>query len=141
MLSSPEKKKLYDQLIADHHAGKKKFNNVAQFHAAYLEAGGSPRRKSVGNDRFYRGVKVGRALKRRGKKALSKMGEALKAASRNPRTPTPPRSSRAPARTTATGCKGRPPRRPCSCIRTSTRSATTSSTHRLRDSLEAAGIM
>ena len=40
--------------------GTRKFNSVATFHAAYLELGGTPRRKSVGKDRLNAGRKIGR---------------------------------------------------------------------------------
>ena len=47
--------------------GIAKFKSVAKFHAAYLQGGGTPRRKSVGKDRLNAGRKVGRKLNRRSK--------------------------------------------------------------------------
>ena len=59
-LQTPERAVLYARLVKEHHAGTRKFKSVAQFHAAYLELGGTPRRKSVGKDRLNAGRKVGR---------------------------------------------------------------------------------
>eukprot|EP00966_Prymnesium_polylepis_P140222 3239002-Prymnesium_polylepis.1 len=47
-LPTPERAVVYARLVTDHHAGVRKFKSVAAFHAAYLEQGGTPRKKSVG---------------------------------------------------------------------------------------------
>jgi hypothetical protein len=67
-LPTPERKKVYDKLVDDHHSGVRRFKSVAAFHQAYLEQSGTPRKKSVGKDRLFGGMKVGRKLNRRSKK-------------------------------------------------------------------------
>ncbi len=52
-LPTPERKALYMQLVRDHHADVRVFKSVAAFHQAYLELGGTPRKKSVGKDRLH----------------------------------------------------------------------------------------
>ena len=63
-LSTPDRKTLYHKLVDDHTSGVRKFRSVAAFHQAYLEQGGTPRKKSVGKDRLLAGVPIGRKLNR-----------------------------------------------------------------------------
>ena len=63
-LATPERAALYNSLVEKHFSGTRKFKSVAKFHAAYLELGGTPRRKSVGKDRLNAGRKVGRKMNR-----------------------------------------------------------------------------
>ena len=63
-LPTPERAAVYARLVTDHHTGIRKFKSVAAFHAAYLEQGGTPRKKSVGKDRLFAGVPIGRKRNR-----------------------------------------------------------------------------
>ena len=64
-LPSPERRVLYNRLVDEHRLGARTFKSVASFHAAYLELGGTPRKKSVGKDRLNAGVPIGRKKNRR----------------------------------------------------------------------------
>ena len=63
-LPTPERAAVYARLVPDHHTGVRKFKSVTAFHAAYLEQGGTPRKKSVGKDRLFAGVPIGRKRNR-----------------------------------------------------------------------------
>ena len=85
-LPTPERATLYKRLVDEHHAGIRKFKSVAAFHQAYLEQGGTPRKKSVGKDRLLAGWKIGRKLNRKSKK--QRAAGAAAAAAGSARIPT-----------------------------------------------------
>jgi hypothetical protein len=85
-LPTPDRAAVYARLVDEHHVGVRKFKSVAAFHLAYLEQGGTPRKKSVGKDRLLAGVPIGRKLNRVSKKQ-SQAKTAAAAAGRS-RVPT-----------------------------------------------------
>ena len=60
-------------------ASARSIESVAAFHQAYLELGGTPRKKSVGKDRLLAGVPIGRKLNRMSKAQRKKTTAAMDA--------------------------------------------------------------